>query len=124
MGKQTLERIRTGVSARAGYGLVTAGRWGTTRSGLGHLYDGTQINFCLRGSGSFLVADQPYRNPESIDFFSDLNHFLFFALKHFERILHRYESFVEGGLKLAALFCCKPTLSTGRGGGNITKVHA
>ncbi len=56
---------------------------------LGHFYDGPQVHFGIgRRRATILVADQPDRNPESINLFFDLYHFLLFALKHFERILH------------------------------------
>ena len=55
---------------------------------LRHFDDGTQVHLRFGTGGSILVADQPNRNPESIDFFSYLDHFLLFDLKHFERILH------------------------------------
>jgi hypothetical protein len=57
---------------------------------LGHFYDGPQIHFGIsRRRATILIADQPDRNPESINLFFDLYHFLLFTLKHFERILHR-----------------------------------
>jgi len=82
---------------RAYCGFVTAADGKNENCGLRHFYDGTQIHLRLGGSRRILVTYQPYRNPESINFFSDLGYFLFFTLEHFEWILHRHESFTGEG---------------------------
>jgi hypothetical protein len=82
-GVETLEvvgrKTRTGASARALQRSCHFCEHGKNENArLRHFYDGSQVNLRFGTGGSILVADQPNRNPESIDFFSYLDHFLLF----------------------------------------------
>jgi len=72
-------KARTGTSARAVQRSCHFWENGKNENAkLRHFYDGSQVNLRFGTGGSILVADQPNRNPESIDFLSYLDHFLLF----------------------------------------------